>query len=371
MTEFRKIFRQVVMASMNADQIAHTAYKVNHEFDLRNETGFEKSIAIPASAAVDAVLRFFRREEELIQFLEWMMDREGVLWHGATVRIAGKREIIEFLAKRRWIFDPDVKLFFRDRFYTEQANFFHRLEYLDLRGPEKLEKVDSMIREIKGYTENAKSDDPGWQSTVRLYQITGKSMELVKALIELMLARDGLTEITPEIVTCYKEIAINASKASYKGIYEKVFEEETGMSPNDNYHYFLERFRQEIENNGDSKFIKMAQKKDVFFDLLFKVGDHNLSFWATNYTPIHAVEKKQMLQKFQLSRDNHDMMESLDEENEFAEGAGLGIRIVLNILKKYGNSPQPLYPVFYRDQVKVGFYLSRDHLRAVAGGAGG
>ena len=44
-------------------------------------------------------------------------------------------------------------------------------------------------------------------------------------------------------------------------------------------------------------------------------------------------------------------------DDDFAEGAGCGLNLVLSILKQYCTDPEPIKVVFYPQFIKVGFRI--------------
>ena len=49
-------------------------------------------------------------------------------------------------------------------------------------------------------------------------------------------------------------------------------------------------------------------------------------------------------------------------EEEYEEGAGLGLTIIMSVLNKYSNDKVPLKVIFYPDFIKIGFSLDRVNL---------
>ncbi len=72
------------------------------------------------------------------------------------------------------------------------------------------------------------------------------------------------------------------------------------------------------------------------------------------------IEKEQILKKINTERLDNDSFITDDDDN--TEGAGLGLSLVINLLKNYSGEEHPLKVVFYPDFIKIGFELKRTDL---------
>ena len=82
--------------------------------------------------------------------------------------------------------------------------------------------------------------------------------------------------------------------------------------------------------------------------------------WVTNYYPVSSIEKKRLLSKLDIA--HFDDFSSVFVPDELAEGAGLGLSIVLTTLAQFTNEKKPLKAVFYPDHTKIGFELHKNSL---------
>ncbi|HNX59410.1 MAG TPA: hypothetical protein PKK43_09935, partial [Spirochaetota bacterium] len=141
-------------------------------------------------------------------------------------------------------------------------------------------------------------------------------------------------------------------------------ERKEGTDPDRNYAEFLEKFRQEIEDHGNKNLLKMAKVHDRYITIAFQSSHDAIEMWVVNNQNISAVEKKKMLKV--ISPEVTDSDSFADDSADLSEGAGLGLPIILNMLRKYSRDPEPLKVVFYPDFIKVGFEVKRaDLARAI------
>lgn len=354
--EISKTLNQVIRQSLNPDQVNYIAQLLDSKFDLHEQSGFGKRLAIPSQAAAETIIHYFNNVEDQIHFFEAMLAREGVFIYDSTIHIQGKQSFIELLWKKRWIFDPDTQMFFRDPFFEDEINFLKSIELVDLRQNRSAQDV---IAEIERHTEKLKVINLEWFINIRLYGMDQDADRLLKKVVELLLLKQDLTRFAYEIYFCMRELAVNAGKATYKSLYA----EYSGLDSDGGetgYQELLNSFREEIDEFGDENLVAFARKKDKYFDLFFKSGVELISVWATNYTTISKIEKIRLLKKLKVNRfDDRDFFE---QDDEFGEGAGLGVEMITSIMKKFYHGKEPIKVVFYPDQTKIGFVLKRSEL---------
>lgn len=357
--EIRKLFAEVVGVSLNSDQVNVIAQGMNRGFDIRKATGFGAMIAIPGHAAAEALIHFLGSEEKVVEYFERMLDQEGKFVYDSVVKIVYRDEFIKLLAKFKWIFDPDTRRFMRDPFYTEQLNFLKKIEMLDIRHAASIEGLGKLLKEE---ADRLKVEDLTWQVTLRTYRMSQQVAELVRDLLELLLRKQALEQFTGEIYTALNELAINASKATYKKLFEKHVAAPAGIDPLIEYERFAEKFREELEEHGDVNLARFAESEDKFFEIHFKSTEAHISCWTTNYTTISRKEKLRLLRRLNYTLFGQNLDDVLSDPER--EGAGLGINLVLTILGRISKDRHPLKPVFYSDRTKMGFVLKRVDLDA-------
>ena len=186
--------------------------------------------------------------------------------------------------------------------------------------------------------------------------------ELIRKILDMLLARQNLQNYTHELYACLKELAINASKANYKILFEKYITRPQKVTQERDYSHFLNLFREEIEENGNRRLIELARQEDRFINITFQSSLDSIAIWVTNSQNISLIEKQALLKK--LKKGEFKNKDSFGEEPEYAEGAGFGLNLILSILKNYSSDTNPLKVVFYPDFIKIGFELTRAELTA-------
>ncbi|HNL01797.1 MAG: hypothetical protein K1X70_04970 [Leptospirales bacterium] len=355
--EIQKAFRDVVATSLNSDQVNALGQQMDRRFDIHELSGFGTKIAIPGTAAAETLLHFLKTEERVVEFFERMLDQEGKFIYDSTVKLNYRDDFIRLLGKNKWIFDVETKRFLRDPFFAEQLNFLKQLEMIDLRRSINLPAFSQQLQED---AVRLKLEDLNWQVTIRTYRLTGEIATFLRDIISLLLMKQNLGSLSAEIYTCLNEMAINASKATYKVLFERHVAKPAGVDPKIEYNKFASMFREELEEHGDENLHKLAAAEDKYFDVIFRSTDANIACWTTNYTSISRPEKLRLLQRLNYTMFGENLTELMEDPHR--EGAGLGINLILTILGRLTPEKHPLKPVFYQDRTKIGFVLKREAL---------
>ena len=339
--KIRQKFFEVLSKSFDTNQAKYLAQNVDRKFDLAREAGFGKSIPIPRQTAAQTILNYFKREEDIIKLFTRMLELDGTRDSGATIKIYNRDNFIKLLKSNMWIYDEDINRFYRDPFYENEINFLKSVRTIDLTHEVHYSEI---INEIKKASSKLNIHDMEWQISVRLYELDNEKQKLLREIINLLLISQNLSIYTNDFFVCLKELAINASKANYKLLFEKHSTKKEGINSEKNYKKFLELFKEEIETHGNTRLSKFAYEDDMFFTITFQSKKDSISIWVSNYSTASNREKKRILKK--LKQGDFTNLNFEDNDN-YSEGAGFGISLILSILKKYSKDKEPLKAIFH------------------------
>ena len=354
----RNLFKNIIINSLSTQQVNYLGGLYDSTFDLYRESGFSSTTPIPRQTAADVLMYRFKQEDELVALFSIMLRHEGERFYNRDLVIWGKEDFIVLLKLQKWIYDHQLKLFFRDPFYEHEINILNKIQIIDLRADVN---IDEIIKNITGISRKMSVQDLEWRITLRLYDLEPKIGELVRKIMDLLLSRQNLQAFTGELFFCFKELAINASKANYKILFQKYVADKHGIRAEEDYKKFLDLFREEIEENGNSNMLEWAKKEDRFYTITFQSSMDSIEIWVTNTQNITLIEKEQILKKLDPERLDNDSFFIDDDEN--TEGAGLGLTLIVNVLKKYSSDSNPLKVIFYPDFIKIGFELKRFEMK--------
>ncbi|HPV43168.1 MAG TPA: hypothetical protein PKX40_18460 [Spirochaetota bacterium] len=357
--EINHMFLKVLTNSLDTGQTNYLGERMDSRFNVYRVSGFHDNAPLPRRTAAEVLINYFKTEDNIVRLFTIMLENEGKRFYNAVLKVWGKQDFINLLLKNKWIYDPEVKRFLLDPFYEHEINFLKKIRILDLR-----HEVDipAIIKEIKSASATLSVKDLEWRITIRLYDMEPQIGELIRKILDMLLARQNLQNYTHELYACLKELAINASKANYKILFEKHVARPQKVTQERDYFRFLRMFQEEIEENGNKRLIELARQEDRFINITFQSSLDSIAIWVTNSQNISLIEKQALLKK--LKKGEFKNKDSFGEEPDYAEGAGFGLNLILSILKNYTRDEEPLKVVFYPDFIKIGFELTRDELMA-------
>jgi hypothetical protein len=181
-------------------------------------------------------------------------------------------------------------------------------------------------------------------STGRIIRIpvrTLGSKPKLRRILEEILSNFGCREIINPLFTCIMELLNNALKANYKNIY---FE---------NYHHLenrhidyptaLKLFKLEISREErilQNKAVEMHMNAEI---LLRMLGDM-FHFSVSNPVQMTADEYLNIMTKIEVAQNCSNLTDYFlkNQDDPFQEGAGLGIVLILIILKSLGGGRENL-----------------------------
>lgn len=119
----RKLLLDILVESLNSDQINSLGREVDPRFNLGEVSGFGEKIVIPRRVAADCVIRYFNTEESLIKFLSYMVLRDGQGASGGVIQIKGKKDLFSFLKEYNYIYDANRGEFKKDQATTRTSDW--------------------------------------------------------------------------------------------------------------------------------------------------------------------------------------------------------------------------------------------------------
>ncbi|MBN2161055.1 MAG: hypothetical protein JW807_16835 [Spirochaetes bacterium] len=365
--EINKFFLKVITNSLETAQMNFLGEKIDSSFNVYSESGFHSNMPLPRRVAAEVLIRYFKDEEDIVRLFTIMLHNEGARFYNATLHIWGRDEFIRLLKRYKWIFDPYLIRFFLDPFYEHEINFLKEVRVIDLRSNNEIKNI---IKGIEKISSKMGIKDLEWRITLRLYDLEPDTGELIRKILGLLLARQNLQDFSGELYVCLKELAINASKANYKILFDRHVTRKQGVTPDKDYIHFLRLFKSEIEHNGNKRLFELAKIKDKYITIIFQSTIDTIGVWVTNSDNISLIEKQQILNKIGKSEVQFYKSTSPFDE-EYAEGAGFGLTLILSVLRNYSRDEEPLKVVFYPDFIKIGFILHRSELKKKDEAAGG
>lgn len=173
--------------------------------------------------------------------------------------------------------------------------------------------------------------------TITTHKVTRDTELRIEAILELILKEFGLSEVNDKISYCLKEIITNAKKANTKRVF---FESKNlNMENPDHYKMGMQDFKEETLSNIDY-YLDLQEQSGLYVKITFLAQGNSLVISVRNNCEIKPKELARVYDRMAKARTFHSMEEAFAEILDDSEGAGLGIVIMVLMLKKIGLSEE-------------------------------
>lgn len=180
------------------------------------------------------------------------------------------------------------------------------------------------------------------------YSLPVKTQDCMSSLLNEFLNKCDLSSCYNKLNYCLSEILFNAIKANIKHVFFK--EKNLDINNQEDYETGMKTFREEISTNKDY-YLQILKNKNLYVTFSLTIENNRFIMEVRNNTLMSNTEEKRVKEKFSDYLDFGT--KSLDEcVIDQSEGAGLGIRSVLLILKSFGQ-PDDNFQLFTKERETI------------------
>ncbi len=155
----------------------------------------------------------------------------------------------------------------------------------------------------------------------------------MEEVLDVFLAELGQKKLKDYLIYCLRELAVNAKKAHTK----RVYFESRGLEINDSdqYEEGMVTFKQDTMDNI-AWYLQKQKEKGFYVKIIFQAKGSNIMLEVRNNVEINKKEYIRIHDKLARSRKYTSLEEALSQVLDPSEGAGLGLVILVLMLKKIG-----------------------------------
>jgi len=169
--------------------------------------------------------------------------------------------------------------------------------------------------------------------TFKLTSLPHGSHALLDRILEIYLVELGQERILEPLSYCLKELIANAQKANTKRLY---FEEKgLDITRAEDYERGMRGFRAEMTLHLEH-WLERLRSRQLFISVTFHTTSGNLAISVRNSAELTAGEQARIYDRIARARAYQSFVEALAAPLDSREGAGLGILILLQFLKRLG-----------------------------------
>ena len=181
------------------------------------------------------------------------------------------------------------------------------------------------------------------------YTLPREKEMYIQEVLSYFLAKCHQEHMTDSLGFCLGELLTNSKKANTKRVY---FEEQK-LDINDemNYQQGMITFKNDMLSNLPH-YLELQKNKGLYIKLILQLNDEGIKIEIRNNSLLTKSEKKRILEKLRVAAKYEEPQQVVSLMVDQTEGAGLGIIIIILMLRKIGLS-RDNYKVFCTEKETV------------------
>ena len=171
--------------------------------------------------------------------------------------------------------------------------------------------------------------------TIKTFTLPRETEEYIEQVLQVFLEEVGHSDIFNPISYCLKELTVNAKKANTKRVYFQ--EKQLNIEKDSDYEEGMRNFKEETLSNIDH-YLKIQKEQGLYIKVVLLTKLKELVISVHNNVEINRKEQMRAYDRIARSRAFDSIEEAFSAVLDSSEGAGLGIVIMILMLKKIGLS---------------------------------
>ncbi|MDR2143177.1 MAG: hypothetical protein LBP29_02275 [Treponema sp.] len=167
------------------------------------------------------------------------------------------------------------------------------------------------------------------------YTLPRKVEKYIEKVVTLFLEYIRRSSLADSIIYCVQELVVNAKKANTKRVY--FLEKGLDLSSPQDYNTGMENFREETLNNIQH-YLDLQREQGLYIKLALHLKDNIITIEVRNNSIITLEELERIHKRLVKASAYNDLEEALINILDDSEGAGLGLVILVLMMKKIGLS---------------------------------
>jgi hypothetical protein len=175
----------------------------------------------------------------------------------------------------------------------------------------------------------------GRMLTLTTYGYFSDERDYIDQILNYFLEAAGRPELRDQLAYCIHELANNAKKANTK----RVYFQQKGLNIDNESEYWvgMRHFRHETVSNIDF-YLQQLKKAGLYIKVQFKLNGRNMQIAIRNNIRLNDIEREKIEEKIARSRLYENMADAYASIEDTSEGAGLGIVMMIIMLRNLGLS---------------------------------
>jgi hypothetical protein len=190
--------------------------------------------------------------------------------------------------------------------------------------------IDSISVDIEKVNEAIRMEVPLIMTT---YTAPRKVERYIEEVVSLFLEHVKKSDLKDNVVYCIQELVVNAKKANTKRAYFS----DRGLDLNDetDYERGMQSFKDDTLRNIDY-YLELQRQQGLYIKLILHLKDSVITIEVRNNASITMTELKRIRNRIIKAKECDELEEAIVQVLDDSEGAGLGLVMLVIMLKKLG-----------------------------------
>lgn len=172
---------------------------------------------------------------------------------------------------------------------------------------------------------------------IKTFTLPHETEVYLEQVLGIFLQELGYGNIKDQIAYCMRELAVNAKKANTKRVY--FIEKNLDIASKDDYERGMKNFKQDTLENIHY-YLDLQKEHGLYIKVIFQAKQETFILSIHNNVEISKKEQMRVYDRIARSRAFESMEEAFATVLDDSEGAGLGLVILVLMLKKLGLSEE-------------------------------
>jgi putative nucleotidyltransferase with HDIG domain len=178
-----------------------------------------------------------------------------------------------------------------------------------------------------------KAIQSGLPLTITTYTLPKEIEAYIEQVIEVFLRHTNQSKLKDYIVYCVLELVINAKKANTKRVY--FTERGLDIENSNDYKFGMEKFKEETITRIPY-YLQLQKEKGLYIKVQLQIKRNTILIEIRNNAKATKTEQLRIHDKLARSRQYNNLEDAMTHILDDSEGAGLGLVILVLMLKKIG-----------------------------------
>jgi len=165
------------------------------------------------------------------------------------------------------------------------------------------------------------------------YTAPRKVEKYIEQVVGIFLDHVKQSNLKDSVVYCIQELVVNAKKANTKRAY--FTEQGLDLNNQGDYEKGMTTFRDDTLKNIDY-YLELQRQHGLYIKLILQLKDNTITIEVRNNASITIVELERIRSRIIKANECNELEEALVQILDDSEGAGLGLVMLVIMLKKLG-----------------------------------